>query len=247
MSRQCAEPAARRSVVEIVAALQKKIACSFERTNWRCVVQQRLLDIAIEQFGQHGLEGVSTREIAAAANTAMSSITYHYGGKEGLYLAAADEVAKQMGCDWQIDMFEAVVASGDPAAAREAIADLTRGFLQQLQQPQSNDWALFIMREQLQPTEAFERIYAGTMGQTGKVLVDLICVATGVQDGQAARLAAISLFGQVLVMKAARAMCRKMLERETLSEEIIDEYATRVVANIDAILDRMIAERQEQA
>lgn len=210
------------------------------------MVQQRLLDIAIAQFGQHGLEGVSTREIAAKANTAMSSITYHYGGKEGLYLAAADEVAKQMGCDWQVDAFEAIVASGDPVAARGAIAEIMRGFLKRLQQPQSNDWALFIMREQLSPTEAFERIYAGAMGQTGRVLVELICIVTGSQDQQVARLAAISLFGQVLVMKAARAMCRKLLERETLSEDLIDEYTTRVVANIDAILDRMIAERQEQ-
>lgn len=211
------------------------------------MVQQRLLDIAIAQFGQHGLEGVSTREIAAKANTAMSSITYHYGGKEGLYLAAADEVAKQMGCDWQVDAFEAIVASGDPLAARAAIADILRRFLSRLQQPQSNDWALFIMREQLSPTEAFERIYAGAMGQTGRVLVDLIRIVTGNRDERTARLAAISLFGQVLVMKAARAMCRKLLERETLSEDIIDEYAARVVANIDAILDRMIAERQEQA
>ena len=211
------------------------------------MVQQRLLDIAITQFGQHGLEGVSTREIAAAADTAMSSITYHYGGKEGLYLAAADEVAKQMGGGHEIAEFERVVASGDPIAARTAIADIMRIFLKRIQHEQSNNWALFIMREQLNPTAAFERIYAGPMGQTGRVLVELICVATGGSDRQTARLAAISLFGQVLVMKAARAMCRKMLERETLSEDIIDDYAARVVANIDAILDRMIAERQEQA
>ncbi|THD35107.1 MAG: DUF1956 domain-containing protein [Sphingomonas sp.] len=211
------------------------------------MVQQRLLDIAIEQFGQHGLDGVSTREIAAAADTAMSSITYHYGGKEGLYLAAADEVAKQMGGLDTIATFDRVIAGGDPAAARGAIAAIMRNFLERLQQPQSNAWALFIMREQLNPTEAFERIYAGPMGQTARVLVELICVATGGDDRAAARLAAISLFGQVLVMKAARATCRKMLERETLTQDVIDDYAARVVANIDAILDRMIAERQEQS
>ena len=211
------------------------------------MVQQRLLDIAIQQFGQHGLEGVSTREIAAAADTAMSSITYHYGGKEGLYLAVADEVARQMGEGQSFSGFDEIVATGDPLAARGAIGDLMRDFLQRLQHEQSNAWALFIMREQLNPTEAFERIYAGTMGQTGRVLVDLICIATGVRDRQAARLAAMTLFGQVLVMKAARAMCRKLLEREVLSDDLIDDYAARVVANIDAILDRMIAERQEQA
>ena len=211
------------------------------------MVQQRLLDIAIEQFGQHGLDGASTREIAKAANTAMSSITYHYGGKEGLYLAAADEVVKQMGGGPPVSDFEAVAAAGDPVAARAAIAAIMREFLKRLQHKHSNSWALFIMREQLNPTAAFDRIYAGPMGQAGQVLVELICVATGVTDRQAARLAAISLFGQVLVMKSARAMCRRLLDRETLSDDLIEDYAARVVANIDAILDRMIAERQEQA
>jgi len=211
------------------------------------VVQQRLLEIAIEQFGQHGLDGVSTREIAAAANTAMSSITYHYGGKEGLYLAAADEVAKQMGDMAAVQAFERVVQLGDPTAARGAIAEIVRQFLHRVQDEHSNAWALFIMREQLHPTEGFERIYAGPMGHTARALVELTCVATGTKDRDAARLAAISMIGQVLVMKAARATCRKMLERETLSPDIIEDYAARVTANIDAILDRMIAERQEQS
>ena len=54
------------------------------------MLQHRLLEIAIAEFAAQGLEGASTRGIATAAGTAMSSITYHYGGKEGLYLAAAD-------------------------------------------------------------------------------------------------------------------------------------------------------------
>src|SRR6185369_2652203 len=53
----------------------------------------RLLDIAIDHFGRLGLEGASTRAIAADAGTPMSSITYHFGGKEGLYLAAADHIS----------------------------------------------------------------------------------------------------------------------------------------------------------
>ncbi|MGN6820850.1 MAG: CerR family C-terminal domain-containing protein [Sphingomonas sp.] len=211
------------------------------------MVQQRLLDIAIDAFGQHGLDGASTREIAAAAGTAMSSITYHYGGKEGLYLAAAEEVAKQMGDGQSLDDIDRVIAAGDPQAARRAIEMILRNFLERLQGERSNSWALFIMREQLNPTGAFERIYAGPMGHTARGLVELVCIATGVEDRAAARLAAISLFGQVLVLKAARATCRKLLERETLTPELIRSYADRVAANADAILDRMISERQEQA
>src|SRR5437879_6854420 len=59
-------------------------------------IGQRLLDAAIDHFGRKGLEGASTRAIAAAAGTTMSSITYHYGGKEGLYLAAVRHITNQI-------------------------------------------------------------------------------------------------------------------------------------------------------
>lgn len=57
------------------------------------MVIAKLLDTAIDHFGRFGFEGASTRVIAKASGTAMSSITYHFGGKEGLYLAAADHIA----------------------------------------------------------------------------------------------------------------------------------------------------------
>jgi AcrR family transcriptional regulator len=75
-------------------------------------IDDRLLDTAIDQFGRKGLEGASTRAIATAADTAMSSITYHYGGKEGLYLAAARRIAGQIA-----RRFEAAMAdAADPEA-----------------------------------------------------------------------------------------------------------------------------------
>ncbi len=102
------------------------------------MVQQRLLDIAVEAFGRHGLEGASTREIAKAAGTAMSSITYHYGGKEGLYLAAAEHVAKEMGDDAGRDALDAAVASEDAAQARAAIHIWLRRFLHRIEEPRSD-------------------------------------------------------------------------------------------------------------
>src|SRR3546814_9633467 len=59
-------------------------------------IEDRLLNTAIDQFGRGGLEGASTRRIASAAGTTMSAITYHYGGKEGLYLAAARHIVEQI-------------------------------------------------------------------------------------------------------------------------------------------------------
>ena len=49
-------------------------------------VQDRLLDVAEELFCEHGFEGASVRDIAAAAQCNIASVNYYFGGKDKLYL-----------------------------------------------------------------------------------------------------------------------------------------------------------------
>jgi AcrR family transcriptional regulator len=48
-------------------------------------VQQRLIDAAMRCFLNDDYHRVTTRQIAAAANTNVSMIRYYFGNKEGLY------------------------------------------------------------------------------------------------------------------------------------------------------------------
>ncbi|TPG54384.1 CerR family C-terminal domain-containing protein [Sphingomonas glacialis] len=210
------------------------------------MLQQKLLEIAIAEFASKGLEGASTRSIAAKAGTAMSSITYHFGGKEGLYLAAADYIAAQIGSDMAPDgPIDGVPAGTTPEQARALLHDMVRRFIDTMTGRKSAMFSLFIMREQMEPTEAFERIYGGLMGGMLSVLVELICVATGRRDATAAQVAAITLMGQVIVLRASRATVLKLLQRPDIDPEAIALLAARIAANTDAILDQLIAERQE--
>jgi TetR/AcrR family transcriptional regulator, regulator of cefoperazone and chloramphenicol sensitivity len=208
------------------------------------VVQQRLLDIAIREFGQKGLEGASTRSIASAAGTAMSSITYHYGGKEGLYLAVADSVAERMCREMQpfLDQFEQAAES--PAAARTVIHQVLARLVEKMSSDYDADAALFISREQMNPSDAFDRIYGGTLGQMFERLANLVCVATGRKDARAARVATITLFGQAIVLRASRASCLRLLGKPTFDDESRGWFAAQIASNTDAILDRL-AEAQE--
>jgi AcrR family transcriptional regulator len=49
--------------------------------------QTRLLDAAERLFAEHGLDGVSVRSIAAAAQADVAMINYHFGSKAGLFRA----------------------------------------------------------------------------------------------------------------------------------------------------------------
>lgn len=210
------------------------------------MVQRRLLEIAIAEFGAKGLEGASTRGIAQAAGTAMSSITYHYGGKEGLYLAAADYIAANL----MDDMPPAVHVDGvppgtSPDAARAMIHEIMNRFADKMAAERSAVWSLFIVREQMAPTEAFERIYGGLMGKMLATLVELVCIATGRRDKGAAQLTVITLMGQVVVLRASRATLLKLLDIPHIDAAAVDALKARVAANTDAILDHLIAEGQD--
>lgn len=210
------------------------------------MVHSRLLDVAIREFGAKGLDGASTRGIAAAAGTAMSSITYHYGGKEGLYLAAADHIASKMMNEPARELLERATAAQTPQEARDGIHAILGQFIERLLEPDDNEWSLFISREQTSPTAAFDRIYEGAMGRVIEPMVDLVCRATGLCDPLQSRLVVISMVGQVLILKSGQATCRRLLRQTAPLSGLVDAYKARVAANCDAILDRLIAEQQEQ-
>ena len=46
-----------------------------------------LLDAALEEFAAKGFEGARVRDIAERAGVSKDLIAYHFGGKDGLYLA----------------------------------------------------------------------------------------------------------------------------------------------------------------
>ena len=211
------------------------------------MVQARLLEIAIREFSAKGIEGASTREIAAAAGTAMSSITYHYGGKGGLYLAAADYIASEMDDIAAKHSAEVPGATADPPMARTAIKAILADLVDKLAGERSERSSLFIAREQMNPTEAFERIYAGPMGRMIETLVDLVRIAAGTDDDEGARVTVLTLFGQVLVLRAGRATCARLLQRDPGEAGVIAHVQRRIAANVDAILDAMTLERREPA
>ena len=47
--------------------------------------KQRLLDAAEVLFAEKGFDGVSIRELAAAADVNVAAVNYHFQGKQNLY------------------------------------------------------------------------------------------------------------------------------------------------------------------
>ena len=61
--------------------------------------RQRILHVTLRLIGEHGIAAVSNRRIAAEANVALGSLTYHFPSqtellRESLLLHVSDEVAR---------------------------------------------------------------------------------------------------------------------------------------------------------
>jgi TetR/AcrR family transcriptional regulator, regulator of cefoperazone and chloramphenicol sensitivity len=223
------------------------LICSFERTNLDIMARQtpappinhRLLDTAIEQFGRKGLEAASTRAIAAAAKTAMSSITYHYGGKEGLYLAAAHRIAEQISKRFATTMAQAPNPDAlDASAAVEQVVTLTDAFLSMMLSPESAPWARFIVREQMEPTEAFEVLWTQFMSRVSGHLVKLVLRAgNGRWKPAEARVRAVALVGQALVFRVSRATALRITGWEDIGAAQAAEIRRVLHAHIRLVLN----------
>jgi len=201
------------------------------------MVADKLLDIAIERFGSLGFEGASTREIARASGTAMSSITYHFGGKEGLYLAAAEHIAAAISERQAAPLAAArAAASQSREEAVEALLGILDSFAQMMLRPESAPWARFIMREQQSPTEAFERIWQGAMKPVAETFVGLVAKARPDLSDLESRATALLLMGQAMILRAGRASACRLLGVETLDDAPAALLRARLRANAQCIL-----------
>ncbi len=55
--------------------------------------RERIVEVAVETFAQHGFSSTSMRKIAGAADVTPPAVTHHFRSKEGLYLRVLEEIA----------------------------------------------------------------------------------------------------------------------------------------------------------
>ncbi|WP_168355751.1 CerR family C-terminal domain-containing protein [Sphingomonas gei] len=201
------------------------------------MIPATLLDTAIDQFGRLGFEGASTRGIARASGTAMSSITYHFGGKQGLYLAAAEHIAGSIR-KLQGEPVARAVAMGQEssAAAAEALATILDSLAQMMLRPETEAWSRFIIREQQFPTEAFDILFAKAMQPILDAFVELIGRVRPDLAGRDTVAMALLLFGQAMVLRAGRAAVCRALHVDQIDDETAALLRARLRANVLCIL-----------
>lgn len=204
----------------------------------------QLVRVALPMFGAQGVEGVSTRAIAQAAGKPMSAITYHFGGKEGLYLACARHIADTIGALMGGAVNEATEAIG-ASEARAQLGQLFSQLIIAMNHHETDDFARFIVREQQDPTEAFDILYGGMMGRTLSRMVALMRIVAGAGASDIdLRVRVIALMGQVMAFRVARAATLRLTGWTGIGEPERRTIDRVIQSHLAAILDSIEGEQR---
>jgi AcrR family transcriptional regulator len=111
-------------------------------------IRQRIIEAAGVIFAERGYRDTTVRDIAAAANVNLAGVSYHFGGKQQLYVATV-EVAQQS----RIDAATFAVPDRE-ATPDEQLRSFIRALLSRLLDRAQVDWkSRLLARELTSPTE----------------------------------------------------------------------------------------------
>ncbi len=109
-----------------------------------------LLEAALVLFGERGFEGTSTRDIAGLAGCNQGLISFHFGGKEGLYDAARTVIFDNLGSivrPMTHRLEEALVAETDAATLCGILqAEITSILTSFIRKQHHQSWFLLLRR-----------------------------------------------------------------------------------------------------
>lgn len=192
--------------------------------------RERLLAAALHAFAHRDYDAVSTREIVEAAAANISAISYHFGGKQQLYLATTRFLATSIrtGMQTQIESVRVRAAGADPATCRMLLAELIGGLTTNIMLGELGaDAASFIFREQNDPTEAFDILYRDLLEPLQSAYAQLLSGIVGVPaDTRRIKLMTHALMGQIVIFRNAQTTVLRRLQQTRFCEDDIDEIKT---------------------
>lgn len=178
--------------------------------------RERLLRAAVDVFGRHGYADTSTRMLASAAEVNLQAIPYHFGGKEGLYSATATYIAEfilERIRPWR-EIARARLGQGQISAteAKAILVEMMARVAGVLLDERTAPIARFVVREQMDPTSAFDHLYSTVMEPQLEIARKLVGLALGADPrSQRVKLRTLSLISSVVFFRIGQATALRQM------------------------------------
>lgn len=201
--------------------------------------KEKLLNTAEQLFAKHGLDGVSTRDLAGKAKVNLCAITYYFGSKQKLYEAVIEEIVSFISDNFVKTVLPTANQSSPLLSPRDKIKNLIRLFFSFIcSEKISGNRAELLIREILNPSPAYVRFYETIMEPIHKHLSALIAQDTGLPETNFRTvLLSHTLFGQTIMFRIHKEALLRRLNLKKYTPELTAEIQKLLLCNCDAILD----------
>ena len=204
--------------------------------------KQRLIEAGLEIFGAYNLEGATTRQLAQRAGVNQAAIPYYFGGKEGLYLAVIRYMLQHKGAQ-VLPVAERIrrKMTGRQLAPEEALALIRTLFSTivsvLLQDQATTTWARIIVREQMQPTKAFDIVYEQLIRHVHEALSVLLAIILKRKaTDPVVILRAHTLVGQIIIFLSGRETIRRRMNWEKYTATEIKQIQQAIDEQLDLLI-----------
>jgi TetR/AcrR family transcriptional regulator, regulator of cefoperazone and chloramphenicol sensitivity len=202
--------------------------------------RQRILDAALQAFGEASFKAVTTRRISAAAEVSLPTLTYYFGDKEGLYRACAEVVVDCYRARTSVTAADAAKILSESCSPEQARAHLTAviGALAGLlvESSEAEGWVQFVRRELRDPGPAFEILYERLWRPGAELTSRLIGRIRGrVEPADDDRIHALLLISSLLAFQSGRNISIRSLKWSKIGPAEFTLIRSCLDAQIDAI------------
>lgn len=203
----------------------------------------RILESAGKLFAERGYSGVSTRELATAAEANVSAIAYYFRGKKGLYRAVVNKLIEDTEPFFKPTaekVREGVVAAdGDEEKLAELTGWLIETLLKGILSKGPMRWQMGLMlREFYQPGEGFPIILENRVHPMHDAISGLVAAATGRDtDDPETLLLTCCLVGQCMAFGAAQGVILARLNWAAYNDDHLKEVTAVVTHVVLSMLD----------
>lgn len=197
--------------------------------------RQALILAGIRMFGRQGFSATSVRQLASEAQANIAAITYHFGGKDGLRVACAEEFGRRMGAAIGA---RPVSGGASPKGAHEELQAIVRamvGFL--LGAEGASELVPFMLRELAEDGPGIDIVYRGFAEPMHRRLSQLWAQATGAEaEDETVKLAVFALIGQLMYFRIGQSIVSRRMGWANIGPSEIRQITDRIIRNLDAML-----------
>jgi AcrR family transcriptional regulator len=203
--------------------------------------ENRLLEAAGEIFAQYGYRAATVRQICEKAGANIAAVNYHFGDKEGLYLAVLRSVPNAYA-----EKYPPRSGLKAEATAEHKLRAYVESLLQRVFDEGRPGWhTKIIAREMIEPTRALDTLLEEVARPIHQELALIVRELLGPGASQAVlRRCTLSVMSQCVYYHHARTVIRRLYPEQKYDPEEIEELVTHITQFSLAALKALARQRK---